>query len=324
MPPHGLEVFKANCAKCHRHGDIGELIGPNLTGFAVHPKDKILTEVIDPNRSVEGNYRQYTVATKDGRILNGLLAAETRTAIELVDSEAKKQVVLREDIDEIIASTKSLMPEGFEKQIPPNDLADLLEFLTRRGSTSPCRWTRPRRSSAPRGCSTARTPATERLVFPDWSTKTVAEVPFQLIDPQGTRVPNAIMLYGPSGTLPPQMPRSVRVPCNTRAKVIHLLSGVSGWGYPGGTEGSVTMIVRLHYQDGSTEDHPLKNGIHFADYIRQVDVPGSKLAFLLRGKQIRYLTIDPKRDDEPIKEIEFVKGDDKTAPVVMAVTVETP
>ena len=106
--------------------------------------------------------------------------------------------------------------------------------------------------------------------------------------------------------------------------MIHLLSGVSGWGYPGGEEGSVTMIVRLHYQDGSTEDHLLKNGVHFADYIRRVDVPGSKLAFLLRGKQIRYLTIDPKRDDEPIKEIEFVKGDDKTAPIVMAVTVETP
>ena len=37
---HGLEVFKNNCAKCHRHGDVGESIGPNLTGFAVHPKDK--------------------------------------------------------------------------------------------------------------------------------------------------------------------------------------------------------------------------------------------------------------------------------------------
>ena len=67
-------VFKKTCAKCHKHGDIGEKIGPELTGFAVHPKEKILTEIIDPNRSVEGNYRLYTVTTDAGRIYNGLLA----------------------------------------------------------------------------------------------------------------------------------------------------------------------------------------------------------------------------------------------------------
>ena len=56
------------------------------------------------------------------------------------------------------------------------------------------------------------------------------------------------------------------------------------------------MIVRLHYADGKTEDHALKNGEHFADYIRRVDVPGSKFAFSLRGQQIRYLAVTPKRD----------------------------
>ena len=82
------------------------------------------------------------------------------------------------------------------------------------------------------------------------------------------------------------------------------------------------MIVRLHYSDGKTEDHPLLNGVHFADYIREVDVPESKLAFKLRGQQIRYLSVKPDRSDK-IDTIEFVKGDDDTAPVVMAVTVES-
>jgi hypothetical protein len=82
------------------------------------------------------------------------------------------------------------------------------------------------------------------------------------------------------------------------------------------------MVVRLHYEDGKTEDHELKNGEQFADYIRRVDVPGSKFAFALRGQQIRYLAITPKREDK-IKEIELRKGPDVTAPVVMAVTVET-
>jgi hypothetical protein len=119
------------------------------------------------------------------------------------------------------------------------------------------------------------------------------------------------------------MPKSVTVPCNTAAKAIHLLSGASGWGFQGGTaRETVSMIVRLHYEDGKTEDHELKDGIHFADYIRKVDVPGSEFAFALRGQQIRYLAVTPKRAD-PIKEIEFVKGPDRTAPIVMAVTVET-
>jgi hypothetical protein len=120
------------------------------------------------------------------------------------------------------------------------------------------------------------------------------------------------------------MPKSVVLPCKTPAARIHLLGGVSGWGFNGGEASeTVSMIVRLHYSDGKTEDHPLKDGVHFADYIRQVDVPESKLAFRLRGQQIRSLAIEPKRTD-PIDTIEFVKGEDRTAPIVMAVTVERP
>ena len=85
----------------------------------------------------------------------------------------------------------------------------------------------------------------------------------------------------------------------------------------------MTLIVRLKYEDGKTEDIELKNGEHFADYVRRVDVPESKFAYQLRGQQIRYLAVHPQRK-ETIKEIELVKGPDDTAPVVMAVTVEGP
>ena len=99
--------------------------------------------------------------------------------------------------------------------------------------------------------------------------------------------------------------------------------GVSGWGYPATMGKSVSVIVRLHYKDGQTEDISLLNGEHFSDYIREVDVPGSKLAFKLRGQQIRYLAVHPKRT-ETIEQVEFVKGPDATAPVIMAVTIEAP
>ena len=58
----------------------------------------------------------------------------------------------------------------------------------------------------------------ERLVFPDWSPKTFEGIPFLLVDPQGDRVPNAILLYWPHGKIPPKMPRSVSLPCNAPAQ----------------------------------------------------------------------------------------------------------
>jgi hypothetical protein len=119
------------------------------------------------------------------------------------------------------------------------------------------------------------------------------------------------------------MPKSVSLPCNAPARAVHFLSGISGWGFPATPAGSVSLVVRLQYADGQTEDHELKNGVHFADYIRIVDVPESKLAFKLRGQQLRYLAVHPRRP-EPIGEIELVKGPDGTAPVVMAVTIESP
>src|SRR5690606_38447131 len=114
------------------------------------------------------------------------------------------------------------------------------------------------------------------------------------------------------------------LPVNAPAGAIHLLSGIGGWSHPAIGEQSTSLIVRLQYEDGRTEDHELKNGVHFADYIRRVDVPESEFAFDLRGRQVRYLKLTPQQPTEPITQIEFVKGNDQTAPIVMAVTIEAP
>jgi putative membrane-bound dehydrogenase-like protein len=320
-PVAGKAIFKKQCMTCHTHSGEGTKIGPDLSGVAVHPKAHLLIDIMDPNRSVEGNYRVYVVTTQDGRVLNGLMASETKTSVELYDAQGKKHVILREDIEQIVATPKSLMPEGFEKQVSPDELVNLLEFLTQRGKYLPLALDKAATVVSTRGMFYNEAAKVERLIFKDWGPTTFEGVPFLLVDPRGDKVPNAILLYGPSGEIPPKMPKSVSVLCNSPAKAIHLLSGVSGWGFPGGEKGSVTLIVRLHYQDGKTEDHALKNGEHFADYIRKVDVPGSKFAFDLKGRQIRYLAVYPQRP-ESIERIEFVKGSDRTAPVVMAVTVE--
>ena len=147
-------------------------------------------------------------------------------------------------------------------------------------------------------------------------------MPFVLVDPKGDKVPNVVLALRSPGQVPAADAQVGRArlqreragdPLPERRQRL----GLSLWA----ARGASRLIVRLHYADGTVEDHPLENGVHFADYIRVVDVPGSKLAFKLGEQQIRYFSVEPKRKD-PIERIELVKGPDRSAPVVMAVTVE--
>lgn len=320
-PTKGKLVFEQQCAKCHTHSGAGGKVGPDLTGMAAHPREELLVHILDPSRSVEGNFVQYTAATSDGRVLNGLLASETRTSVELLDAEGKTHVLPRDEIDELAASKKSLMPEGFEKQVPKEAITDLLAFLSARGKYLPLDLRKVATIATTRGLFSDSDRDPSRLIFPDWGPKLIDGVPFALVDPQGGRVPNAVLLNGPLGTIPPKMPKSVTLPVNAPAKAIHMLSGIAGMAYPVGQEGSISMIVRIRYADGATEDHELQNGVHFANVNGEQQVPGSKLAYKLGGQQVRYLTVVPKRRD-PIASIELVKGGDQTAPIVVAATVE--
>ncbi len=324
----GKLAFEQNCMKCHRHGDIGAKIGPDLTGIAVRKKVEILIDVLDPNRSVEGNYQQYHLETEDGRTFDGLLSSENRTSVELLDAEGKLHLVLRQDISTepgaFVNTKRSLMPEGFEK-LGKDGIADLLEFLTTRGKYLPVPLEKYATAVSTRGLFYDVTSEGERLVLADWEPKEFSGVPFRFVDPRGQRVKNIIMLNAPQG-LAQQMPKSVTIDCNTPVKAIHMLGGISGWGYPYTRARTVTMIVRLHYAGGATEDTPLYNGEQFADYIGKSDVPGSKFAFSFSGgQQLRYLAVIPQRKDR-IEKIDFIKGPtppDMTAPIIMAVTLET-
>ncbi len=318
----GRTVYKNVCANCHQHGDIGYKIGPNLTGMAAHPKEELLTHIIDPSRNVEGNYRLYKVLTVDGAFLSGMLAGESKTSITIVDSEAKKIDVQREDIEELAPSRKSVMPEGFEKQISEKELTDLLEFLTDTGPYVPIPLDDYATAISTKSLfHSGNDNGLDRMVFADWDAKVFNGVTFLLTNPQGKSKKNMILLNGPNGSLPPKMPKSVALPCGTSVKALHLLSGVGGWNHPFDSTKTVSMIVRFTYDDGASEDHELINAVHFADYIRRVDVPQSEFAYDLNGQQIRYLAVSPKRTDV-IKTIELVKGSDNSAPMVMALTIE--
>ena len=127
----GKELFTTACAVCHTFNGEGAKIGPDLTGVGAKPKADILIEIIDPNRSVEANYRMWTVTTKDGGNYSGQLDSETATSVDILDTTGRKHTLQRKDIAEMNASALSVMPQGFD-QLPPEDLASILEFLVER------------------------------------------------------------------------------------------------------------------------------------------------------------------------------------------------
>jgi putative membrane-bound dehydrogenase-like protein len=125
----GRQVFTKKCAICHRVGDIGFQVAPELASVQNKSPADLLLAILDPNREAQPNYNTYTVITNDGRIFNGIIANEGANSITIRRAEAKDDVVLRSNIDELIASGKSLMPEGLEKDLSQQDLADVISFI---------------------------------------------------------------------------------------------------------------------------------------------------------------------------------------------------
>jgi putative heme-binding domain-containing protein len=130
----GATIFKKLCASCHRLGSDGIDLGPDLAALSDKSPEALLIAILDPNRAFEARYANFSIATVDGRVLNGLIASESATAVTLRRQEGKEDVVLRSQIDEMTTSGQSLMPEGLEKDLKPRDLADLLSFLAASGS----------------------------------------------------------------------------------------------------------------------------------------------------------------------------------------------
>ena len=128
-PQAGAKIFTKICAVCHQHGQVGTDIGPKLAALKDKSSAFLMTAILDPNRAVDGKSHSYTVVTADGLQYNGLISAETANSIELIDAQGKKHTILRIDIEELIRTGVSFMPEGLEKELAPQDLADVMEFV---------------------------------------------------------------------------------------------------------------------------------------------------------------------------------------------------
>src|SRR5262249_51222050 len=108
----GLGVFKKTCASCHQLDGIGHAVGPDLASLGDKSPPSLLIAILDPNRAVEARYVNYMALTKGGQTYTGVLASETGNSITLLGPEGRQQVILRTELEELISSNKSVMPEG--------------------------------------------------------------------------------------------------------------------------------------------------------------------------------------------------------------------
>ncbi|HEV3298260.1 MAG TPA: PVC-type heme-binding CxxCH protein [Planctomycetaceae bacterium] len=130
----GQRVFdqaKAACVACHQFGYKGGRIGPDLTKIgAIRAERDLLEAILFPSASFVRSYEPIQIVTKSGKVYNGLERSGAADEVVLVTSATETVRVPRDQIEEMRAGTVSVMPAGLDKQLTPQDLADLVAFLS--------------------------------------------------------------------------------------------------------------------------------------------------------------------------------------------------
>ena len=126
----GIPIFKKLCAQCHKiHGE-GQDVGPDITVNGRSNFDLLMSNVFDPSLVIGAAYQATNVLTVQGRSLTGLLVEDSPKRVVLKLQGGKLETIAREDIDVMSISKVSLMPEDVEKQLKPQEIADLFAYLT--------------------------------------------------------------------------------------------------------------------------------------------------------------------------------------------------
>ncbi|MGE0126564.1 MAG: PVC-type heme-binding CxxCH protein [Blastocatellales bacterium] len=124
----GRDIYGSTCAKCHSPQQGRPRIGADLSGINNKTKEELLNSILNPSAAIESRFVNYILTTKDGRIYDGILGSETPGTITLRNADGDV-TILRKNIAEIRASSLSLMPDGMEKSLSKQQVADLIAYL---------------------------------------------------------------------------------------------------------------------------------------------------------------------------------------------------
>ncbi|MDQ3440793.1 MAG: c-type cytochrome [Planctomycetota bacterium] len=125
----GQAVYQKLCISCHKLGNEGFALGPDLTTVRNAGREKLLMNILDPSREVQPNFVSYQIDTSDGDSVLGVLVSDTPAGIVLRQAFGKETTIGRDKIKKMSSDGRSVMPDGLEAGMTPRDMADLLTFI---------------------------------------------------------------------------------------------------------------------------------------------------------------------------------------------------
>jgi putative heme-binding domain-containing protein len=125
----GAMLFEKNCANCHLLANKGAKIGPQLDGVGARGLDRLLEDVLDPNRNIDQAFRATIVVLKNGQVVSGLLLRQEGAVLILADSQGKEVRIPEETVEERVVSQTSPMPANFTDQMTEQEFYHLMAYL---------------------------------------------------------------------------------------------------------------------------------------------------------------------------------------------------
>jgi putative heme-binding domain-containing protein len=125
----GRAIFRRQCVACHRVEGEGRETGPALAAAQARGPEAMLLGILDPNREVLPAFVAHAAVTADGRVVTGIVAAQSEGSVTLRTAEGVDVTIPRDDLESFTDTKRSLMPEGFERTIDARGMADLIAYL---------------------------------------------------------------------------------------------------------------------------------------------------------------------------------------------------
>ena len=125
----GQKIFQKHCANCHQVATQGAKIGPQLDGIGTRGLERLLEDILDPNRNVDQAFRTTVITTKDGKTTNGLFLREEGNVVILADKDGKDVRFDKGMIEERTFSPLSPMPSNFAELLSEPEFHHLMAYL---------------------------------------------------------------------------------------------------------------------------------------------------------------------------------------------------
>lgn len=322
---NGKTLFTAACAVCHKLGDIGAPVGPPLDGMGAHGPAELLVHIVDPNREVDPSFWAFNITTQKGETLQGVITSENSAIVTLATQVGVREIA-KGDIAKRENTRRSLMPEGLDA-LGGDALRDILAFICGDAMKQfRILHLADVFTADSRGGVFAGPAANQGQVrLAKYGNVKVEGVPFFIQDAaKAANGANLIVLKGgPSKSFSASLPAKVEIPVHVAAQRIQMLSGISGWGWPAHRDESPALKATVLYENGEKDEFTFINGVHFSDYVRPIEVPGSKyIEGITDGQQMRLLTLElTKKAVAKTLILESPPGNG-TAPVIVAITAD--